>query len=189
MQRRAPRIILAGLLVALLTGFGTAGQAQQLGLPGSAILTISTDRLFAASAYGQRVTQEIEAESAVLAAENRRIEAELTAEEKELTKRRSEIEPEAFRTLADAFDKKVQAIRQEQDAKARALNELRENARVEFLQAARPVLELLMRETGAGVILERSNVFLSANSTDITDLAISRIDAAIGDGSEQQEEP
>ena len=32
------------------------------------------------------------------------------------------------------------------------------------------------------MILERASVFLSANATDITDLAINRIDAAIGEG-------
>jgi len=169
------------LLVADLLS-AAPGQAQQLGLPQTAILTVETDRLFADSAFGRRTANEIEAESAVLAAENRRKEAELTAEEKDLTERRSEMEPEAFRALADAFDEKVQTIRREQDAKARALNQKADKARTEFLRAARPVLEALMREAGAGVILERSSVFLSANATDITDLAIARIDAAIGDG-------
>jgi hypothetical protein len=56
-------------------------------------------------------------------------------------------------------------------------------AQVEFFRIAAPVLEALMRETGAGVILERSSVFLSANATDVTDLAISRINAVMGDGS------
>ena len=157
-------------------------QAQQLGLPRSAILTIEADRLFSQSAFGKRTANEIEAESAVLAAENRRIEAELMAEEQDLTARRAQMEPDAFRALADAFDEKVQSIRRSRDAKTRALSQRAEKAQVEFLRAARPVLEALMRETGAGVILERTSVFLSANATDITDLAITRIDAAIGDG-------
>jgi Skp family chaperone for outer membrane proteins len=157
--------------------------AQQLGLPQGAILTISTDRTFAESRFGQRVAADVEAQSAVLAAENRRIESELIAEEKDLTERRPDMEAAAFRTLADAFDQKVQTTRVTQESKARALNQIADMARAEFLRVARPILEDLMRESGAGVILERSNVFLSANATDITDLAIERIDAAIGDGS------
>ena len=177
-----------GPVLALVLGIAglvltaAASNAQQLGLPKAAILTIETDRLFSQSAYGTRTTNEIEADSAVLAAENRRIEAELMAEEQKLTARRSEMDPEAFRTLADAFDEKVQSFRRTQDSKTRALSQRADKARVEFLRSARPVLEALMRETGAGVILERSSVFLSSNATDITDLAISRIDAAIGDG-------
>lgn len=192
----APRTAGTGPLCALLCGLAVAGgfaagaaRAQQIGLPQTSILTISPDRLFAESAFGKRVAREIEAESAVLAAENRRIEAELSAEERELTDRRPEMEPDAFRVLADAFDEKVQQIRVEQDAKARALARRGEAAQVEFLRSARPVLESLMRDSGAGVILERSSVFLSANATDVTDAAIARIDAAIGDGADKAGDP
>ncbi len=174
---------LAVVSALVLTAAPHPAPAQQLGLPQSAILTISAERLFSDSAFGRRVAREIEAESAVLAAENRRIEAELSAEEKDLTERRAKMEPEAFRALADAFDAKVQEIRKTQDAKARDLVARRDAARVQFLRAARPVLEALMRDAGATVILERSSVFLSANSTDVTDAAIERIDAVLGDGS------
>jgi Skp family chaperone for outer membrane proteins len=163
-------------------------QAQQLGTVQSPILTVEAERLFVQSQFGQRIAREIEAESAVLAAENRRIEAELTAEEQDLTERRATMEPEAFRALADAFDAKVQDIRRTQDAKTRALNQRREADRVAFLQAAAPVLERLMREAGAAVILERGSVFLSLNATDITEEAVARIDAAIGDGARPAQE-
>ncbi len=156
--------------------------AQQLGLPQSAILTISSDRMYKQSAFGQRVAQEIEADSTALAIENRAIEEELTTEEKDLTARRSEMEPEAFRELADAFDMKVQDIRLTQDAKARALAQKNEEEQVRFLQAARPILENLMRESGASVVLEQSSVVLSASAIDMTDLAISRLNATLGDG-------
>jgi len=187
---RALPIQLAALALFLaLAGGVTQGLAQQTELEQNTILTIATDRLFAESSFGQRVAAEIEAQSAVLAAENRRIEAELTAEEKGLTARRPDMEADAFRVLADAFDQQVQANREAQEAKARTLNQIGDTARIEFLQAARPVLEKLMREAGAGVILERAGVFMSANSTDITDLAIRRIDAAIGDGTALTQEP
>lgn len=158
--------------------------AQQLGLSNAAILTISSERLYAESAFGTRIAAEIESESAVLASENRRIEAELTEEEKALTEQRSGMDPTEFRALADAFDAKVQSIRREQDAKARALVQRGDEARGAFFRTARPVLEELMRVSGAGVILERSSVFLSANAVDITSLAIARIDATIGDGTD-----
>ncbi|SIT76728.1 OmpH family outer membrane protein [Pontibaca methylaminivorans] len=173
----------AALALALATTTpAPAQEADGAILPESAILTVASDRLFIDSAYGQRVLNEIESEGTVLAAENRRIEAELMAEERELTQLRAEMEAEAFRRLADDFDAKVQRIRREQDAKARELGERQEQARSEFLGQVRPVLVALMRETGASIILERSSVFLSADSTDITDIAIGRIDASIGDG-------
>lgn len=172
------------LLLLLVMCWPVMAPAQQLGLVHSPILTIESDRLFSDSAFGQRVAREIEAQSAVLAAENRRIEAELTQEEKDLTARRPEMEAAAFRILADAFDTKVQAIRREREAKARELGRMQEASRTLFLNTARPILESLMREAGAAVILERSSVFLSANVSDITNLAISRIDSALGEGPE-----
>ncbi|WP_333684044.1 OmpH family outer membrane protein [Pontibaca methylaminivorans] len=173
---------LALALAALAPALAQEADGDAAILPESAILTVASDRLFIDSAYGQRVLDEIESEGTVLAAENRRIEAELMAEERELTQIRAEMEAEAFRRLADDFDAKVQRIRREQDAKARELGEQQEQARSEFLGRVRPVLVELMRETGASIILERSSVFLSADSTDITDIAIARINASIGDG-------
>ena len=180
-------------VLALLAMLGCGGavvpaaQAQQLGLPQSAILTISSDRLFNESEFGKRVGREIEADGRVLAAENRRIEAELTEEEQALTDRRASMDPTEFRALADAFDEKVQFIRTAQDAKLRALDQRSDEARAQFFEAARPVLGNLMRETGAGVILERASVFASASATDITDLAISRMNEAIGEGATASE--
>ncbi|MHA6345199.1 OmpH family outer membrane protein [Roseivivax sp. CAU 1761] len=148
----------------------------------SAILTVETERLFEQSAFGRRVLAEIEAEGQALAAENRRIEAELTAEEKRLTELRPEIDPAEFRRRADAFDARVQELREQQDAKARAVTGASETARRQFLTAAQPVLAEILREAGAAVIIERRSVLVSLDATDITALAIERIDAFLGDG-------
>ena len=58
----APRFIrrLTALVLSLWAAVGSAGlvsvaNAQELGLPQSAILTISSDRLFSGSDYGRRV--------------------------------------------------------------------------------------------------------------------------------------
>ena len=90
--------------------------------------------------------------------------------------------PEAFRSLADDFDEKVQTIRRAQAAKSRALNALLDEEREVFLTAAGPVLERLMRSAGAGVILERRSVFVSASAIEITDAAIDLLNETIGSG-------
>ncbi|MQY41344.1 OmpH family outer membrane protein [Epibacterium sp. SM1969] len=162
-------------------GFG--GASLQMGVPLSGVLTLRSDVLFNESAFGQRIAREIDAEGAVLTAENRRIEAELRAEEQELTRRRPDMAPEDFRRLADAFDEKVQQNRRAQDTKLSEINQMNEDARREFLTVSLPVLQEIMREAGAGAILEKSNVFLSSDAADITQLAIQRVDAVLGDGS------
>lgn len=164
-----------------------AGPVLPRGTMVSAILTIDSERLFGDSAFGRRVAREVEENGAELAQENRRIEAELAAEEKDLTERRPVMTPEAFGPLADAFDEKVQQTRLTQTAKGRALNELLGKERDAFLTAAAPVLESLMREAGAAVILERRSVFVSANSIDITDEAIEQLDKTLGAGVQPKE--
>lgn len=182
------RISTAGLVALALSVVAPATVAQQpggglgLGTVVSPVLTIDSERLFRDSAFGQRVAAEIEAKGTELAAENRQIEADLEAEERELTDKRATMDPEAFRELADAFDEKVQQTRAAQTAKGRALNTLLDQEREVFLNAAAPVLERLMREAEAAVILERRSVFVSASAIEITDDAIALLDATLGSG-------
>ncbi|NOE17196.1 OmpH family outer membrane protein [Ruegeria atlantica] len=160
--------------------------AQQLGMPQSSVVTLSSEELFAKSAFGQRVLREIEKESALLAEENQRIVAELSREEKELTEQRATMSADEFRPLAEAFDLKVQSHREGQRAKLDVLSRRSEEAQQTFSEIVRPVLVDLLREIGASVMIERSNVVVS--TSDITDAAIIRINAAIGDGSDLQED-
>ncbi len=157
--------------------------AQQLGIPQSSVLTLSSEKLFAESAFGQRVLREIEAEGILLAEENERIVNELSTEEKDLTEKRTNMGAYEFRPLAESFDKKVQSHREGQRAKLDALARRSEEAQQTFFELVQPVLIDLLRESGASVIIERSSVFLSSDQTDITDAAIARINTVIGDGS------
>jgi len=92
------------------------------------------------------------------------------------------MKPAQFRLLADAFDEKVQRTRAEQAAKNRALSEALDLERERFLSAAAPVLEQLMRNSDAAVILERRRVFVSSSVIEVTDEAIALLDEAIGTG-------
>ncbi len=163
-------------------GLGGFSLEQNLGIPKSLLLTIHSDRMFSESEYGQRIAREMEGRSAVLMAENRRIEAELRAEELDLAERRSTTDPDAFRALAQSFDQKVQETRSTQEAKFLEITNARDEARREFRETSIPILEQIMAETGAAAILEQSTVLLSADSIDVTDLAIARIDAILGEG-------
>lgn len=178
---------LRALCVFLACAWSIPGFAQQLGVTQSEVVTISSDRLFTESQFGQRVLREIEQEGALLGEENERIVAELSTEEKTLTEKRGELTPEEFRPLAEAFDIKVQSHREGQRAKLDALARLSEDSRQQFYELARPVLIDILRESGGSIILERSSVLLSSDASDITDVAIDRINAAIGDGTGLQD--
>lgn len=163
--------------------------AQDARPPTTPILTIDNERLFLSSDFGRRVAREIEMNGNELATENRQIEAELAQEEQDLTDRRSSMSPEKFRPLADAFDERVQESRQAQAAKSRNLNEFLDKEREIFLNAAGPVLQELMVEFGATVVLERRTVFISSNSSDITSAAIERLNEKLGENGTQTPAP
>lgn len=169
-------------LLALLLFLGGQAAAQETPIQ-SPVLTIDSEQVFLSSDFGKKFAADFEAKGKVLEAENRRIEAELIAEEKELTERRPSLTPDAFRALADAFDAKVERIRAEQNAKSRALTQTTDVARRQFLLAVRPVLEQIMLDANAAIIVEHRSIFFSARSINVTDLAITRLNAEIGDGS------
>ena len=151
--------------------------------PAAQILTLDKERLYSGSRFGQEITRTVEVEVAALTAENRKIDAGLEAEERDLTAKRPTMTAADFRVLADAFDEKVTALRAAQDAKSKALTRMRDDGRKRFFEAAVPILAALMRDMGALAILSNEAVILSFDSIDMTDAAITRLDAALGDGS------
>jgi len=179
------RVWVALVLAACLSGFApnfAVAQANTFSLPEIPVLTIERERLFTETLFGQSLSKEIATRGRRLSAENRRIENELADEESELTALRETLEAAEFRDLADAFDLKVTTARTEQDSKARELSQLSEQVERRFLFAIAPVMERLMSEKGASVILDRRAVFVSADSSDITVEAVQRIDLALGEG-------
>ena len=154
-------------------------QAQDLGVPLSPVLVINSDQVFLSSQAGQKIDADLEDKLQALVTENRAIESDLSAEELDLTRKRDGMDPAEFRTLANAFDEKVQKIRAAQDAKQRDLQQFRDQENQSFIQTITPILSDISRERGALLVLERRNVILSADTIDITQEAIDRINKAM----------
>lgn len=170
-----------GLFLACVLGaLAAQGSAQtEDPAPRSVILVIDQERLLRETQLGADVLAEIEQAAVALAAENRQIADELLAEEQALTEQRDTMSVEAFTELANAFDAKVQALRDEQDTKSRALAQTREQAPQAFFGEIGGVLSAIARERGALVMLERRQVLLSVDVIDVTDEAIERINLAL----------
>ncbi len=170
------------VLVSAVLAIGGPAVAQTAA-PASQILTLDQDRLYAESLYGKALEARLSASTQALAAENRKMEADLAAEEADLTQKRPTMAANAFQTLADAFDAKVEQVRADQAAKIEAMKTQREEGRKAFFQAALPVLAKLMQQMGAFAILNRSAVVVVFDSIDVTDRAIAAVDESLGDGS------
>lgn len=175
------------LLVTLALCPVTAAAQQASATP--QVLTLDQDGFFTGSAFGKASLAREAAETRALEAENTRIEQALIVEEQDLTERRATLPVDEFAALARDFDARVEQIRTDQDAKARAVSRRRDEDRQRFLQAAVPVLGSLLSEQGAVAILDKNAIILSLTAIDVTDAAISKVDAALGDGSAQLPDP
>ena len=170
-------IWLRALLIWLM--LAPVASAQQ---NGPAVLIIDSERLFFETLYGRRISADLAAQAAELQAENDRIVESLTMEERSLTVRRPEMTPEAFRAEAEAFDTKVQDVRRIRDAKNVELQVASAEARSRFEERVQGIIANIMLERGAALVMEQRNVLLSVRAANITDDAIVRIDAELGDG-------
>jgi len=145
-------------------------------------LIIDSERLFFETQYGQRLSDDLAAMATDLQTENDQIVATLTEEERSLTVQRPTMSPEDFRAQAEAFDMKVQEVRRVRDAKNVELQVATAGARAEFEERIQSIVAGIMLERGATMIIEQRNVVLSVRAVNITEDAIARIDAELGNG-------
>lgn len=144
--------------------------------------SIDEERLFRGSLFGQRVLAEIETASRALEEENATLLSELTAREEELTRLRDTMGPEVFRAEAEAFDQRAEEIRQSQAQKLARFSQFEESERRRFFSQTGPVLQRVLEEEGAQILIASGAVIIGTPGMDMTAAAIAAIDAEIGDG-------
>lgn len=181
-KSRSRRSFNACLATALLCLAAASAPAQEIAP--APVLTIDQDRLFSETRLGAAKLDELERAAQALASENNSIEKSLIDEESDLTEKRAALSSDEFRKLADEFDQRVQRLRAEQDEKARQLTRTRDEARATFFNEVAVIISDIVREKGALVVIDRRDVFLSADRIDITDEAIQRVNEAEGRTSE-----
>lgn len=167
---------------------GTPVPAQEAPLQ-APLLTLDDEQLFTESKFGKAVLARQETEAQALIAENRKIEAALEAEEKDLTARRALMTNAEFAPLSEAFNTKVEGIRQAQDAKSRELTRAFEDEKLRFFDAVKPALAQIMKDRGAVAIIDKRAVFVGFENVDITKAAIQLLDQSLGDGTAPQPQP
>jgi hypothetical protein len=92
------------------------------------------------------------------------------------------MDPKAFRLEADAFDTRATEIRAAQKAKAQAIQTQLEQERQAFIQSVVPVLDTMLTERGAVVVLDRRAIIRGLANIDVTEDLVTLIDRDIGDG-------
>lgn len=153
------------------------------------VMTVDQDGLYRRSAWGARVQAELERRGREIADENDRLAEQFSSEERELTALRKTLPAEEFRQRADEFDQRVVEIRREREDALRDLQTQADAERTAFFRAILPVLTALMRERGALAVLDQRAIIIAAESIDVTDDLIARMDAEVGAGPEPAAAP
>ncbi len=179
----------AGIVALALAGLPMAAPAQQaapltepvIRLP-NPVLTLDWERLFEETLWGKRIRADLEAQSKDLQQENNRIADDLIAEEKALTDRRATMEPDAFRSEANAFDERATGIRNAQKTKAQTLSQHFDDERQAFFEAVSPLLDDLLVQRGAVVVLDRRAIIRGVANADVTEEIVRLVDQKFGEG-------
>jgi Skp family chaperone for outer membrane proteins len=169
------------LLVMLLLSLPMSVTAQSFpvfdGVAGIGI--VDQDALFSQSNAGRGYVSAFETAGKQLAAENLSIQQSLEVEERELTEIRKTLSSKEFEILALDFDKKVKRIRAEQATKERTLTQQLAQNRASFYEDITPILLALLEERKIEVLLNKKTVVLAVRGSDITQVAIQRINEVL----------
>lgn len=169
-------------LLSAVLGFAAPVHGQEGAAP-SSVLTVDLEKIARESDYGQRVNGLYQAEILTLQSQAKQVEAELIAEEQDLVAQRDIVSPEEFKELSQAFDRKVVAIREDQNSKQSELQAKQRDDQRNLLRLIAPILYEIVSARGASVLIDRRNIVLDLSSVDITDEAIAKMNETLGDGS------
>ena len=96
-------------------------------------------------------------------------------EQNKLIEAQSIMAPEAFELKRKEYEEKVQNYNIERQNKLISVDKLVETSRNEILNNLKPILEEMSETKGITVILEKGTVLLNAETMDITDEVIKRL--------------
>jgi outer membrane protein len=176
----ARTILVAGALVFGTIGLGSAVAAPppptQGAAPTARILLVDLRRVMGASKVGQDIQRQVEALKADAT-------KQLNGEGQELQKEKTQLEQQAAILAPDVkarrikdFDAKAQAFQQKLQQRGSLIQGGVLKAQQQIEQALGPILQGIMQERGATILLDRTAVLLAPNAIDVTDVVIQRLD-------------
>lgn len=155
----------AGLLALCLTAGAAFGQG---------LLVIDRQRLLTESAPALQLRALESRQRESLRTEMDRIRAELEAEEAEIAGLRGQIGREEFQTRVRAFDARVREARRATQKMGEGLQGEFETARRALAAALAPVLQDILKERDADIMVDISSVLAARPGVDVTIEAMKR---------------
>lgn len=164
------------LLLALLSTFIVGNLATAQEIPAAKIIVVDTRLIGSNSAVAQDMQRQITQIQNEMAAEIEVQNTALRTEQQEIEQQRALLPQEVFEQRNEEFRLKVsqhqQSVQQKQLRLERALIEANE----EVQRILKPILQNVLRETGATMMVEKANVMEQIPGLDVTTRVIEQLD-------------
>lgn len=151
----------------------------------STILIVDQGRVLRDSAAGKHVARQIESIGKQMETEMKSQVTPLAGERENLMSELKNMSVDALKTRPDlqqraqSLQEKSQKSQLEAQYKQRELQITEQKAIVKINQTLEKILEAVVKERSADIILDRSVVIYGGASTDVTDMVISRLDGQL----------
>lgn len=171
---------LAALALGTATALPTAALAQAAAAQTS-IIVVDMDRVGADSAAGKSGQTQLKAKVDSLQARGKSLADQLRSEEEALLKARqaNTMAPEAFQAKVKDLQTKQNNARTELGNRENELQRSQAAVRQQIFNAVGPIIQAVMRERGASIVLTRDAALAVAPTLDVTADVIRRLDAAL----------
>lgn len=172
-MRRAGVLAGAAALALLFGGGGAVAQTTDL-----QILIVDRDRALSESEPARRIAESEQAERLALRSLNQQLQIELETEEAEIAAMREASSKEQFEERVRAFNIRVRNARQTSQTNIEAFRRRFEDARRGLSDMLPPILQQILQERGASLILDAATVLAAKPGADVTEEVIRRLNEA-----------
>ncbi|MFC3713868.1 OmpH family outer membrane protein [Sphingoaurantiacus capsulatus] len=172
----------AAAIAALALGSSTAALAQAAAPAGAnAIIVVDMDRVGADSAAGKSGQQQLKTQLDSLQARGKSLADSLRGEEQTLLKAQqgNTMAPEAFQAKVKDLQTKQNTARTELGNREQGLQRNQGYVRQQIFNAVGPIINAVMRERGASLVIARDAALAVSPTLDVTAEVIRRLDAAL----------
>ncbi|MEM8800659.1 MAG: OmpH family outer membrane protein [Pseudomonadota bacterium] len=175
-----PKYLVLSLMALMFVGGAAVNEAQaQKRAPAAAILVVDFGRIATESLAGKDVKNQLTAFVNRLESRLAQLRQQLNEEQQSLAKQREIMAPEAFQARINEFRGKAQSAEREIQAQQSAGQRAREEAEARIDSAVRPIINSIMRERRANMVLRKELVIDQTGNIDVTTEVIERLNGEL----------
>lgn len=167
------------VLVATVSALMVSGIATAQEIPAAKIIVVDTRLISTNSAVAQDMNRQITQIQNDLAAEIEAQNAALRTESQEIEQQRPLQPPEVFEQRSEEFRLKVSQHQQDLQQKQLILERVLIEANDEVQRILKPILQNVLQQTGATMMVEKANVMEQIPGLDVTTSVIEQLDLAL----------